>query len=83
MIYLILTKEGFEEAKQRILQDRAMLWVNHDILSKEQQALLAENKISVTLLSSPVNPANEKEIIAAIESIEKDYPDANIFVEYV
>ncbi len=83
MIYLIFTEIGFEEAKENILQDKAALWVNDGILSKTQQTLLSENEIAVTILKSSVNPSNEKDIIAAIESIEIDYPDAEILVEYL
>ncbi len=83
MIYLIFTEVGFEEAKENILQDKAALWVNDGILSETQHTLLSENEIAVTILKSPVNPSNEKDIIAAIECIEIDYPDTEILVEYL
>jgi hypothetical protein len=83
MIYLIFTEAGFEEAKESILQDKATLWINDGILSKTQQALLSKNEIAVTVLKSSVNPSNEKDIMAAIESIEIEYPDTEILVEYL
>ncbi len=83
MIYLIFTEAGFEEAKESILQDKATLWINDGILSKTQQALLSTNEIAVTFLKSSVNPSNEKDIMAAIESIEIESPDTEMLVEYL
>ena len=83
MIYLIFTEVGFEEAKESILQNKAALWINRGILSEDQQTLLSENEIAVTILSILVKPSNEKDIIAAIESIEEECPNAEILVEYL
>ena len=82
MIYLIFTQEGFTEAKSDILADKATLWINNDLLSSEQLAELNTYDITIFLLPDPVNPNNEKAILAALEYVEKQSPQEEILVEY-
>tara|TARA_R110001606_G_C15404643_1_gene654158 strand:+ start:35230 stop:35481 length:252 start_codon:yes stop_codon:yes gene_type:complete len=82
MIYLIFTQEGFAEAKNDILEDKADLWVNNDLLSSEQLASLSAHGISISYLPEPIDPNNEKAIITALEYVEKQSPKEEILVEY-
>lgn len=82
MIYLIFTQEGFAEAKNDILEDKADLWINVDLLSPEQLAELSADGISIYFLPEPVNPRNEKAIIAALDYVEQQSPKKEILVEY-
>ena len=83
MIYLIFTQAGFEDAKSSVLENNATLWINNGILSDEQLKSLSMASITVNMLIPLVDPTNEKAIIAAIESIEKEHPNAKLFVEYL
>ncbi len=83
MIYLIFTQDGFEQAKQNMIDRKAMLWINRAVLSDEQIVELSSAGIIVNLLEKSVNPANEKSIFTAIDLIEKECPDSELFVEYV
>jgi len=82
MIYLIFTQEGFAEAKSDILQDKADLWINVDLLSPEQLAELSAHGISIYFLPDPINPNNEKAILTALEYVEQQSPKKEILVEY-
>ena len=82
MIYLIFTQEGFAEAKSAILEDKADLWICVDMLSPEQLAELSASGISIYFLPDPVNPNNEKAIIAALDYVEQQSPKEEILVEY-
>jgi hypothetical protein len=82
MIYLIFTQEGFAEAKSDILQDKADLWINVDLLSPEQLAELSTNGISIYFLPDHINPNNEKAILTALDYVEQQSPKKEIFVEY-
>jgi hypothetical protein len=82
MIYLIFTQEGFVEAKGNILQDKADLWINVDLLAPEQLAELSAHGISIYFLPDRVNPNNEKAIVAALEYVEQQSPKKEIYVEY-
>ncbi|MGK0250439.1 MAG: hypothetical protein ACI910_003208 [Oleispira sp.] len=82
MIYLIFTQEGFAEAKNDILQDKADLWINVDLLSPEQLAELSAHGISIYFLPDHINPNNEKAILAALDYVEQQSPKKEILVEY-
>ncbi len=82
MIYLIFTQEGFVEAKSDLLEDKADLWTNADLLSPEQLAELKTQNIKVYFLPEPVNPNNEKAILAALDYVEQQAPKKEILVEY-
>lgn len=82
MIYLIFTQEGFAEAKSDILETHADLWINVDLLSPEQLAELSAGGISIYFLPEPINPKNEKAIVAALDYVEQQSPKKEILVEY-
>ena len=82
MIYLIFTQDGFEEAKNTIVEEKASLWVNEDLLTDEQINELSRSAISVHTLPNKVDPGDEKSILAALKQIEKNASDTEIFVEY-
>ncbi|MDH5358112.1 MAG: hypothetical protein OEW63_05745 [Gammaproteobacteria bacterium] len=83
MIYLIFTQDGFEEAKNIIIEEKATLWVNEDLLSDQQISELTQAAISVHTLPNKVDPNDEKSILAALKLIEQDAPKTEIFVEYL
>jgi hypothetical protein len=82
MIYLIFTQEGFAEAKNDILDDKAELWINNDLLSAEQLTELSTHDICVSFLPKSINPDDEKAIITALEYVETKSPKEEILVEY-
>jgi len=82
MIYLIFTIEGFTEAKQDLIEDKAELWINKDILSDEQLVELGTQDITINILPELVDANNEKAIIVALDYVEKISPEKEILVEY-
>lgn len=83
MIYLIFTAEGFNEAKPIILEDKASLWVNDDVLSETQKDELSAAEITVSILPENANPNNEKSVLAALKYVDQHAPKTEIFVEYL
>jgi len=83
MIYLIFTQQGFEEAKNIILEDKATLWVNDGILSNENLAKLTTAGISVHTLNDKIDPSDEKSVLVALKHVEQNSPNTEIFVEYL
>jgi len=83
IIYLIFSQEGFAEAKESILADKAILCVNADFLSDEQVAELKQAEINVHLFSETVNGGNEKSILQVLKPIEEKHPKAEILIEYL
>ncbi|HDY85718.1 hypothetical protein LCGC14_0907520 [marine sediment metagenome] len=82
MIYLIFTPEGFAEAQADILEDKAALWINNNLLSPEQLASLSAHDINVSFLPNLIDARDEKAIIAALEYVETQSPKEEILVEY-
>jgi hypothetical protein len=82
-IYLVFTQDGFEQAKPLLLDEKAILWINQDVLTPEQQTELLKASISVNTLPQNADPSNEKSVLLALEYVEKQAPDAEILVEYL
>lgn len=83
MIYLIFTAEGLAEAIDDIIADKAMLWLNPDVLSEQQYAQLVNAKISINILQEAANPSNEKSVVQALEYVESETGNTDILVEYI
>lgn len=83
MIYLIFTHQGFEEAKDLVLTDKATLWVNDDILSDKDLSELTIADITVHTLPDKIDASNEKSVLAALKHVDQNSPNTEIFVEYL
>lgn len=82
-LYLIFTAEGFTEAKEAILQDKTLLWINQDILDKTQITELEAADIELKILDKWVKPGDNKAALDIIASIEQSMEKVNILVEYL
>lgn len=82
-LYLIFTAEGFTEAKEAILQDKTLLWINQDILDKTQITELEAADIELKILDKWVKPGDNKAALDIITSIEQSMEKVNILVEYL
>ena len=82
MVYLIFTSEGFEEALAEIIEHKADLWINDDILNAQQKIILSDYQIDFHILESKVEATDEKAIISAIKYIEQRIEKAELFVEF-
>ena len=83
MVYLIFTAEGLAEAINDIIEDKATLWLNPDVLSEQQYAQLVNAKISINILDEAANPSNEKSVVQALEHVENVTGNTDILVEYI
>jgi hypothetical protein len=83
MVYLIFTTEGLAQAFEDIINDKAVLWLNPDLLSEQQYAQLVNAKISINILDEAINPSDEKLVVSALEHVEKCTGSNDILVEYV
>jgi hypothetical protein len=83
IIYLVFTQDGFEQAKPLLVNEQALLWINQDVLTQEQETELSKASISVNTLPKNADPSNEKSVLSALEYVEKQAPDAEILVEYL
>ncbi|PHS70622.1 MAG: hypothetical protein COB23_02795 [Methylophaga sp.] len=82
MIYLIFTAEGFDEAEGIILENKAVLWVNDNVLTDQQSQQLKMANIKVNILTDNADPSNEKSVLSALRQVEQQSPQDKIFIEY-
>ena len=83
MIYLIFTSAGFEQANVSILEDKAGLWINVDVLSDTRLDELKAADVDVQFLPELIKASDEKGVLRAIEHVEQYSADAELLVEYV
>ena len=83
VIYFIFSHEAFEEEKASFIENSAFVWVNPDFFTQEQLAELKQAGLNIHCFEQQVNGSNDKSIISALEPIEKQFPDAEILVEYL
>lgn len=83
MIYLVFTQEGFEQAKPLLLEDKAILWINADVLTEQQQHELEGANIDINILPTNADASNEKSVLAALDYVERHAQKCEIFVEYL
>jgi hypothetical protein len=83
MIYLIFTIDGWQQAKDFILEDKAELWINDDVLSDDELSELNAADITVSILPMSVEPNNEKSVMKAVEWVEQHSPNKELLVEFV
>jgi len=81
-IYLIFSRDGFNEVFDDRIGDNASLWLNSDLLSTAQIEQLKQHAIDIHFFADFVDGSNEKAILSVLEMIEKQNPKATIFVEY-
>lgn len=84
MIYLVFTQIGFDQIEATILQNKASLWVNDNVLTDDKLARLYSANITVHFLPHLIDPSDEKSVSSAIQHVEIKAPDGvEIFVEYL
>ena len=84
MIYIIFTRDGFEQARDEVVANQATLWLNDDVLDEDEQQQWQTQGISINLLPQRVNTDSEKAVLAALAFVEKQVAkNEEIFIEYV
>lgn len=81
MVFLILTRAGFDEIKSEFGRVPSILWVNQGVLSDEDIAELRSAGVEVTGLGRLVNPDEISEVDAAVDMVQRRYAGSRIWVE--
>tara|TARA_R110002111_G_scaffold256079_1_gene322852 strand:+ start:228 stop:488 length:261 start_codon:yes stop_codon:yes gene_type:complete len=82
-LYLIFTEAGFAEAKTAVMEEKALLWINPDVLDDTELKELNNAQITVKILDDWVKPGDEKATLTIINQIEKNIKNVSILVEYL
>ncbi|WP_159704171.1 App1 family protein [Massilia sp. 9I] len=66
MLFLVLTRAGFDDIARRVDLGRASLYLNPGLLSEQDIARLRESGAAVHVMATPVNPAKPQEVQQAL-----------------
>ncbi len=82
-LYLIFTEDGFSDARTAILKEKALLWINPNVLNEAQKIELENAHITPKFLDQWVKPGDEKGTLNIIKDIEQQIKNVDILVEYL
>lgn len=83
MIILVLTRNGFDEAKDIIVNGGAIAWTNDNVLSPKEIQNLRAQKIEITNFTYVISPEDTEAIESAISTISEPHPGNSIWVEFI
>jgi hypothetical protein len=82
MVYLILTRRGYEEVLRQFQRVPSPVWVNKDILSADELASLRAAGTAVTDFTRFITPSSASAIEQAAATVREHHPNDCIWVEY-
>lgn len=83
MVFLALTRKGFEELTARFGQPPSPLWVNAEVLSESELIRLRKQGWDVTDFTYPIAADKRSEIEDAVNTITEHHPGHTVWVEYL
>jgi hypothetical protein len=83
MVYLALTRNGYEELIRQLQCVPSSLWVNKDVLSKTELSSLRSSGIALTDFVCPITPSDTQEVSDAAYTVKEHHPNESVWVEYV
>lgn len=82
MVYLVLTRDGYEELVRQLQRIPSPLWVNKDVLSQTELEA-ARSEVELTDFTYRVAPSDIKEVEEAAYTVKEHHPNETVWVEYV
>ena len=83
MLYIIFSREAYDDIAAQLASEQASLWVNPSLLDAQEQQALQAAGVMVTPLPQEVDASDQHAVLAALEHVEKNSSDADIFIEYL
>jgi hypothetical protein len=80
MVFLILTRPGFDDVRSQIDATRDAVWVNADVLSPVEVADLRAAGLDLTTFSNPLDLAD---LASDIGTIREHQPGRVVWVEAI
>jgi hypothetical protein len=76
MVFVVLTRSGFDDIESRVIPDRDAIWVNAGVLSDSELARLRSSGWDLTTWTNPLDP---KFLVSEIETVRLHHPDQVIW----
>jgi hypothetical protein len=81
MVFLAMTRQGFESYCQLSSGARPSLWISGGVLAPEELGALRARGLDVTAFSSEIHPGDACAIADAILTIREHHPNEPLWVE--
>jgi hypothetical protein len=82
MVYLVLTRPGYEKLISQLQRIPSPLWVNKDVLAPaELEAVRAQVELSDFVYY--ITPNNIQEVEKAAYTVKEHHPNETVWVEFV
>jgi hypothetical protein len=82
MVYLILTRAGYDELIAQRSSTPSPLWVNVGVFSTSELMELREVGVKVTNFTRVIDPHNVTKIQEAVFTVQDHHSDQRVWVEY-
>lgn len=83
MVYLVLTRKGYEELVREFQCVPSPLWVNKGVLSDTELGSLRSSGSAITDFIFPITPSDAQEVSEAAYTVKEHHPNESVWVEYV
>ncbi|MEJ1962223.1 MAG: hypothetical protein WDO56_12030 [Gammaproteobacteria bacterium] len=81
MVFLAMTRQGFEGYCQLSSGSRASLWIPGGVLAPEELSELRARGLDVTNFGSEIRPGDVGAVADAISTIREHHPNEPLWVE--
>ncbi len=76
MVFMILTRQGFDELFPRLTKDRDAMWVNAGVLSESEVRELREAGWNLTIWTNP-----STDLTTEIDTVQLHHPNQVVWME--
>lgn len=81
MVIFILTHDGFLDMQHFIDDKSAAIWVNKNVLNKDELNNYRNAGLEITDFTNWINPKKDEEILKSINIIANHHPNSRIWIE--
>ena len=82
MVFLVLTRAGYDQLVSSTDISGATLWVNDDVLTRSELEALRKKGVNVTNFTNHVVPGTD-DVARAVGTIEEHHPGQRVWIEHV
>jgi hypothetical protein len=82
MVFLILTKDGIDDAMEAAQVAKASVWVNADLIEPPEVSRLCAGGLALTTMTYPIDPLDCEEVEETVNTIREHHPGEVLLVEW-
>lgn len=81
MVFLVLSRQGYDDLIRQLSHAPSPIWVNTDILSDAEMVSIRDTGVNLTNFLFRIDPSSLDEIADAVDTVRQHHPDDTIWVE--